>query len=450
MPTPIFRIFVSSTYEDLILYRKAAAEAINELDREMEANIAIVADLQGPKIRIGDVESGKIEVEEGDEISFVTYQCIGNKERLYLSYQTFPTDVESGDYILIDDGKIRLKVLETNRKDCVRAMVVNGGAISSKKGVNLPDTKISLPCLTEKDIKDAEFALEQNVDWIALSFVRTADDIKELKTLIENKGKNTSIIAKIEKPEALKNLDEIIAVSDAIMVARGDLGVEVSFDQVPYHQKDIVQRCIMQSKPVIIATQMMESMISNFRPTRAEANDVANAVMDGADALMLSGETSVGKYPVEAIKNMEQIIKYTEENAFKFYKKLSKNNTGREHTDELCNSVRNFANKTKAKAIICFTHSGYTAYRISSHRPKAPIFVFTCNERLLRRLNLFWGVRAIYYDFKSIKNSDEAFTETKKILKSLNHIKENDVIVFLASTPLLERGKTNMIKLDYV
>lgn len=423
---------------------------INELDAELDANIAILADLQGPKIRIGDVENGEIIVEKGDEIDFVTERCIGTKEKLYLSYQQFPKDVEKGDMILIDDGKKRLQVIETNHIDRVRARVINGGTIGSKKGVNLPNTKISLPSLTEKDLKDALFALEHNVDWLALSFVRTVQDVNDLRDLIKSKGKDTAIISKIEKPEALDEIDEIIAASDAIMVARGDLGVEVSFDRVPTIQKQIVDKCIEQSKPVIIATQMMESMIENFRPTRAEATDVANAVIDGADALMLSGETSVGKYPVETIKSMEQIISYTEENAFSFYRKLPNKSITRRIPDELCDAAKKLSNKLEANAIICFTSSGYTAYRIAGYRPDAPVFVFTHNKKLLRRLNVVWGVRAFYKDF------DNSLSTTKSIRHATQHLidekllKKGDTIVILASSPLQEKGKTNTLKVEVI
>ena len=422
---------------------------INELNHELGTNVAILADLQGPKLRIGEVKDNQVMLIDGREIQLVTEKCIGTDEKLYISYQKLPHDIKSGETILIDDGKIKLEVLETNEKNSIRTKIIHGGVLSSKKGVNLPNTKISLPSLTQKDIDDANFALDKGVDWIALSFVRSVTDIVELKQIIKKKKKHSGVIAKIEKPEALNEIDNIIDMSDGIMVARGDLGVEVPFDQVPLIQKEIVNKCIKTAKPVIIATQMMESMITNFRPTRAEANDVANAVIDGADTLMLSGETSIGKYPVEVIKNMQQIIDWTEKNGFQF---------NREHApkdfsitflpDSICYNACKMADQSNAKAIITFTHSGYTAFRISSHRPKADIFVFTRNKSLLRKMSLIWGVRAFYFD--KYKNIDESINDSIEILKKKKLVKEEDVIVHIGSTPLHEKGQTNMLKLSYV
>lgn len=421
---------------------------ILELNKELKTNVAILADLQGPKIRIGEVENNRIELVDGAEVSFVTEKCMGTKDVLYLSYQEFPNDVAIDDFVLVDDGKIKLQVISTNRKDKVTARVVNGGVLSSKKGVNLPNTKISLPSLTEKDIDDANFALEHGVDWIALSFVRSGADLIALKELIKQKKKNTSIIAKIEKPEALEDIDNIIDMSNGIMVARGDMGVEVPFDQVPVIQKDLVKRCIEKAKPVIIATQMLESMITNFRPTRAEANDVANAVFDGADALMLSAETSAGKFPVESVNAMQRIIDWSEK-AFQFNREtLPVSNTRTFLPDSICLNACKMASQTNAKAIVTFTNSGYTAYKISSFRPQASIFAFTRNPALLRKLSLVWGVRAYY--FEDHEKIDEAIDFSIQVLKKKGHIKDNDVIVHAGSTPFEERGQTNMIKLSYV
>jgi pyruvate kinase len=425
----------------------ANIQTIHELDTELNANVAVLADLQGPKLRIGEVKDGFIDLKEGDEISFVTKECICTNERLFMTYQHFPKDVKVDEYVLIDDGKIRLKVTATNQDDEVKAVVINGGRLSSKKGVNLPDTKVSLPCLTDKDLKDLDFALDNDVDWIALSFVRSSEDVKELKKIIEKKGKKVSVIAKIEKPEAITDIDKIIDVSDAIMIARGDLGVEVSFDRVPVIQKNIIQKCIEQATPVIVATQMMESMINNFEPTRAEATDVANAVMDGADALMLSGETSVGKYPVQAIRNMQRIIDYTEENGFEYNRRIEQNDIKRFLADSICDAARKLTDRTQAHAIVSFTHSGYSAYRISSYRPKVPIFVFTRNDVLLRRMSIVWGVRA--YLLKDCSNADESIKYTLNYLKSKALIRDRDIIVHIGSFPLYEKGKTNMIKLSY-
>jgi pyruvate kinase len=424
-------------------------ELINKLNSKYSSNVAILADLQGPKLRIGEVENNAVNLVDGEELMFVNTPCIGNKERVYMSYERLASDVKVGEKILVDDGKIMLQVLDTNGKDQVRLKIVNGGILSSKKGVNLPNTKVSLPSLTEKDKKDASFALEHEVDWIALSFVRSVNDILEIKELIKKSRKPAiRVIAKIEKPEALNEIDQIIDMTDGIMVARGDLGVEVPFDQVPLIQKDIIKKCILRAKPVIVATQMMESMITNFRPTRAEANDVANAVMDGADALMLSGETSAGKYPVEVVNSMQRIIDWTEK-GYNFYK----HNPPREFSrtflpDSICYNACKMAEQSKAHAIITFTHSGYTAFQIASHRPKAEIFAFTDNEKILRKLSLVWGVRSFYS--KVFDNIDDYINHSIDQLLEQKLINEEDVVVHVASTPILERGRTNMIKLSYV
>jgi pyruvate kinase len=366
-----------------------------------------------------------------------------------MSYELLPRDVKIGEIILIDDGKIKLEVIDTNLKDTVTTRVIYGGILSSKKGVNLPNTKVSLPSLTEKDIEDAIFALEHNVDWIALSFVRSVNDIIDLRKLIKQSKKNTRIVAKIEKPEAIDEIDQIIDMTDAIMVARGDLGVEVDFDRVPMLQKLIVDKCINQSKPVIIATQMMESMITNFRPTRAEATDVANAVLDGADTLMLSGETSTGKFPVGVIQSMQKIIDWTEANGYKYFRNHPPKEFSRTFLpDSICYNACAMAEQTQAKAILTFTHSGYTAFRISSYRPKAGIFAFTMNKSLLPVLSLVWGVRSFYSD--DYQNMEDYINHSIKFLLEKKHIQHGDVIVSVGSMPLLERGKTNMLKLIYI
>jgi pyruvate kinase len=422
---------------------------IKEINEENGCNVAMLADLQGPKLRIGDVENNGVELADEQEFRLVNEPCTGNAERVYMSYKPLARDVKPGEQILVDDGKICLEVIRTNKKDEVVTRVISGGILSSKKGVNLPQTAISLPSLTEKDIRDARFALEQGIDWIALSFVRRVTDILELKELIKHsKRPHARVIAKIEKPEALSEIDQIIDMSDGIMVARGDLGVEVPFDQVPLIQKDLVSKCIQRSKPVIIATQMMESMITNFRPTRAEANDVGNAVLDGADALMLSGETSVGNYPVEVVRSMQKIIDATEKGYDYF-----RNNPPREFSrtflaDSICFSACTMAEQTRARAIITYTYSGYTALRIASHRPDAYIFAFTDNRRVIRKLSLVWGIRAYYAEaFASI---DEYIAESIRQLKEWNLIRDEDVIIHVGSSPTNERGRTNILKLSYV
>lgn len=422
---------------------------IKDLNQELNTHVSILADLQGPKLRVGEIENNRLDLLEGDIITFVTEKCMGNKDHIYMSYVEFPKDVKAGEIVLIDDGKLKLEIISTNKKDIVKAKVLYGGPLSSKKGVNLPNTKVSLPCLTKEDISNANFALDHEVDWIALSFVRSATDILDLKKLIKKKKGHAGVIAKIEKPEALNEIDEIIDLADGIMVARGDLGVEVPFDQVPLIQKQIVQKCIAHSKPVIIATQMMESMITNFRPTRAEANDVANAVLDGADALMLSGETSVGRYPVETISNMRMIIEYTESHGKPFNKHvLPGEGTPTYLADSICHNAAILASQVKARAILTFTHSGYTAYRIAGHRPETEIYAFTDNEKILRKLSLIWGVRSHF--MKTYFQLDDVVEDSVKILKAQKILKDNDIVIHVGSTPLALHGRTNLLKLSYV
>jgi pyruvate kinase len=411
--------------------------------------VAILADLQGPKLRIGEVENNEIYLQEESFVEFVTYSCLGTAEKLYLSYEEFPRDVAKGDAILIDDGKIKLEVIQTNAIDSVKAKVIYGGKLSSRKGVNLPNTKISLPSLTEKDLEDANFALEHNVDWLALSFVRVPSDVIELKQMIIRKKKNVRVIAKIEKPEAIANIDEIIKVSDAIMVARGDLGVEIDFQEVPMLQREIVEKCIDASCPVIIATQMMESMITNFIPTRAEASDVANAVLAGVDTLMLSGETSVGRFPVEVIESMHKIIEHTERKRYQYNRGLPpKPEDPRFISDSICYSASIMAERIGAKAIITFTDKGKTAYRISGYRPKAEVFAFTNHQELISSMSLLWGVRAFY--FENFDHIDDAIAKSIEILKEKNLVKTGDMVIHVSSTPLNVTRTTNMLKITKV
>ncbi len=423
--------------------------SIRKLNEELDVHVAILADLQGPKLRIGEMENNGVLLEDETEFSLVSEKCTGNNEKAYMSYEQLPRDVKPGEIILIDDGKIKLEVTSTDGVGKVTTKVIHGGILSSRKGVNLPDTKVSLPSLTEKDLEDASFALAHDVDWIALSFVRSATDLIDLKNLIKKRRKNTRVIAKIEKPEALEELNEIIDIADGIMVARGDLGVEVDFDRVPLIQKDILQKCINHSKPVIVATQMMESMITNFRPTRAEANDVANAVIDGADTLMLSGETSVGKYPVEVITSMQKIIDWTEAHGYNFYRDHPPKEFSRTFLpDSICYNACMMAKQTNAQAIIIFTNSGYTAFRIASYRPKANIFAFTMSKNLLPVLSLVWGVRAFYSPGHD--NIDDYINHSIKYLAEKNLIQHGNVLVHAGSIPILERGRTNMLKLSYI
>ncbi|MDA9563755.1 pyruvate kinase, partial [Flavobacteriales bacterium] len=371
--------FSHGSHEDHL----SVIRSVRELSEELGIHTAILADLQGPKLRVGNVEEGSVLV-EGEKLIFSSNECEGNAKKVFMTYSSFPKDVAKGDRILIDDGKLVLRAISSNKKDEVVAEVVQGGILSSKKGVNLPNTKISLPCLTKKDLVDLEFALEHKIAWIGLSFVRSARDIIELKEIIAAKGETSKVVAKIEKPEAIEDIDNIIAETDAIMVARGDLGVEVPMHEVPLLQKRVVEKSRKASKPVIIATQMMETMIDSMTPTRAEVNDVANAVTDGADAVMLSGETSVGKYPVDVIKMMVKIVTNAETHRGIYNKeKKAESSSERYITDSICYSACRLAENTGAKAIITNTFSGYTAFKISSYRPDAGIYIFTSNHKIL-------------------------------------------------------------------
>lgn len=437
--------FSHAVHKDLV----ETIKTIRELDHELNTHTGILGDLQGPKIRIGNLYSEPIMLEQGHQMTFTTKPYLGDLNKVHINYDAFPKDVEIGDKILVDDGKLVFKVIESNKTDEALLEVLYGGPLHSRKGVNLPDTKISMPSLTEKDLEDLEFALEQNIHWIGLSFVREAKDIIELRQIIENKGKDSRIIAKIEKPEAIKNLDDIIEVTDAVMVARGDLGVEVPLEEVPLLQKEIVLKCQQMAKPVIIATQMMESMIDSITPSRAEVNDVANAVMDGADAVMLSGETSVGEHPVDVIKVMTRIIKQTETfdgiyNAD--FQPLI--NTKRFISDNICFGALDLAEKISAKAIVTMTFSGYTALKVSSFRPKAGVYVFTGNRRLLKMMSLVWGTRTFFYD--KFVSTDETIEDIKAKLRATGQLEEDDLVVNIASMPIKSKGMSNMIRLSYI
>ncbi len=422
---------------------------IRELNRERGYNIAILVDLQGPKLRIGNVENNAVHLESGAELTITTHECMGTADRLYITYPEFPKDVAIGDHVLIDDGKLKLTVTDTNRMDTVKAVVINGGVLSSKKGVNLPNTRISLPSLTPKDLLDLEWALSNDVEWIGLSFVRSVTDVVDLKDRIFAAKKTTRVVAKIEKPEAIREIDNIIDMSDAIMVARGDLGVEMPMEEVPLMQKMIVQKSLAASKPVIIATQMMESMITSYAPTRAEVNDVANAVMDGADAVMLSGETSVGKYPVKVIENMQSIIDAVERKSQIFFKEHQPTTRNQTYiSDSICYNACVMARQVDATAIVTMTNSGYTGFKLASHRPKANIFIFTDNRSLLNTMSLVWGVRGFYYN--KYESTDATIQDIKEFLKIHGLVNVDDLVINIASMPMQERGRANMIKLSFI
>jgi pyruvate kinase len=363
-------------------------------------------------------------------------------------YTELAKDVNPGDAILIDDGKIELRVIATDKNKEVDVVVIYGGPVKPRKGINLPDTIVSAPSLTEKDIEDLHFGLDNNVEWVALSFVRRAEDIADIKRIIKDRGKKTLVVAKIEKPEAIKNIDEIIAATDAIMVARGDLGVEIKAEDVPMLQKMIVQKCNAAGKPVIIATQMMESMITNARPTRAETNDVANAVLDGADAVMLSAETAAGLYPIETIRSMSRTIASVEEHGEVFYKiaPLSPNLESFFSKMVIANACA-LARDTEAAAVVCMTRSGYTAFHTAKHRPKANIYAFTDNQELLNQLSMVWGVRGHMYE-KDPSSTDNLIVELRAFLTQKGLLKEGDVVVNITSMPVTDRKSANTIKLS--
>jgi pyruvate kinase len=421
---------------------------IRQLNEETGLNVAILADLQGPKIRTNLMKDGVLLV-DGAEVKILAKEVEGDAERFSINYSKLPRDVKAGEKILLDDGKIILEVIETDGKDEVKAKVINGGILSSKKGVNLPNTKISMPSLTEKDIEDLDFALEHNVDWIALSFVRSARDIIELKHHISKVKAKAKVISKIEKPEALDDIDDIIRESDALMVARGDLGVEIPYQNVPLIQKMLINKCRLNAKPIIVATQMMESMIENITPSRAEVNDVANAVLDGADAVMLSGETSVGKHPIEVIKTMTNIVKEMETFEGIYNKEeLPEKNQDRFISDSICFNAARLAQRVDADAIILMTFSGYTAYKVASQRPKTPVVVFTGNKDILTQVNLIWGVQAFYYDKRV--STDHTIADIKYLMKKEGLLKEGDLVINITSIPIEESGRSNMLKLSYV
>lgn len=424
-------------------------DTIKSINKKYNYNVGILADLQGPKIRIGTVKDGGIHLVNGARTVITTQECVGNEERIYITYENFPQDVKAGEIILLDDGKLQMRVIETNYKDEVVCEIVHGGILTSRKGVNLPNTKVSIPSLTPEDRNNLEFVLENDVEWIGLSFVRNAADIIELKDIIKERGKTAKVVAKIEKPEAIANIDEIIEVSDAIMVARGDLGVEMPMEEVPLLQKMIVKKCRAASKPVIIATQMLESMITTPRPTRAEVNDVANSVLDGADAVMLSGETSVGEFPLIVIETMQKIINNIEENNYSFHVEKYLNKSSKSFlSDAVCDSACFLAKQTNAIGIVSMTSSGYTAFELSSHRPQAPIFIFTSNKNILNTLSLIWGVRGFFYD--KFETTDDTIADVNDVLKKNKLIKKGDIIINSASIPLQAKGKTNMIKVTVV
>lgn len=443
----IFRInFSHANYEDVV----ERIKMIRELNEKYGFNAGILADLQGPKLRVGIMKE-EVVVNKGEIIVFATGEEFkGTKERVYMNYNSFPQDVKPKERILLDDGKLIFEVVSTNQKNEVEAKVIQGGPLRSRKGVNLPNTDISLPALTEKDIEDAKFAIKQQVDWIALSFVRNAEDLQVLQKIIdEHSDHKIPIVAKIEKPEGVKNIDKIVAHCDGLMVARGDLGVEVPAHEVPLIQKELVLKAKKARIPVIIATQMMETMITSLTPTRAEVNDVANSVMDGADAVMLSGETSVGKFPVQVIEKMAQIIRSVEHSdLIKVPHNPPHIRTKRYITKSVCYHAATMANEIDAKVICTLTNSGYTAFQISAWRPSANILAFTSNKRILTQLSLLWGVKAFYYD--KFVSTDETVEDVNQIAKDKKFVKKNDFVINLAAMPIGNKGMVNTLRVSEI
>jgi len=444
----VFRInFSHADYKTV----KEQVKHIRAISKELNTAIAVLADLQGPKLRIGKVAEGTY-LKEGDILTFTTKDKVttdNNNKTAYITYKQLPNDVYPGENILIDDGKIEVKVLETNKKDTVKTKVIEGGPLSSKKGVNLPNTNISLPALTKKDKKDLMFAIDLKVDWIALSFVRSADDLILINQLIQKHSDyKIPVIAKIEKPEAVQNIDEIILQADALMVARGDLGIELPLEEVPLIQKRLVHIAKLYQKPIVIATQMMESMIQNAIPTRAEVNDVANSVMDGADAVMLSGETSVGKNPVKVIKQVTKIILQVENSNLIKVPEIA---PIPEHRDErfisqvVCFNASKIAKDVSAAVISTFTASGFSAYKISARRPMADILVFTANKRILNSMALLWGVVPFYYN--KMLSTDETIRDIEKIACQNDYLQDDEMMVSVLSMPITEKGMVNTIRI---
>jgi pyruvate kinase len=444
----VFRLnFSHGTHED----KKKIIDNIRGINKELNCTIAILGDLQGPKLRVGEIENNLLEVKEGDILTFTNTKCVGTLEKIYVSYPNLAGDVVVGNTIMIDDGKIEVLVHSVETNGDVKVKVTLGGIISSKKGINLPDTKISLPALTEKDLEDAAFIIKEELDWVALSFVKRVADIEMLRGILNEHQSNAKIIAKIEMPEALTNIRDIIIASDAIMIARGDLGVELPVEKIPLIQKELIRKCIHRAKPVIVATQMMESMIDRVKPNRSEITDVANAVIEGADAVMLSGETATGQFPVLVIETMRKIITEVEENGYKYNR--SEDLKPQPHSpsflsDAVCYNASKLSEDSNANALVGMTQSGYTAFMLSSFRPRSPLFIFTKKQSLVNQLSLSWGVKALYYNKE--ESLDEIIKDQIQVLKAQGFVHTGDVVINTGSTPIQLHLPTNIIKINKV
>lgn len=429
-------------------------ENVREAGKLVGEHVTLLQDLSGPKIRTGTLEKKTVELKVGATFTFTIDDITGNEERVSTTYKLLPKDVKEGDTILLDDGKMKVRVLSKTERD-VKCEVINGGWLSEKKGMNLPGVRTSVASYTDKDIEDLKFGLANGIDYVALSFVRTADDIRQLREVIireVRKGIKVPIVAKIEKPEAVDDIDSIIQEADVIMVARGDLGVELPPEDVPPVQKMIVRKCNEAGKPVIVATQMLESMIENPRPTRAEANDVANAVLDGADCVMLSGETSVGKYPVDSVHTMDRIIRRAETQSPDrlAITKWADSTAPRSVLDSVAQAACVLARQVNAKAIVPITHSGGTAIKVSRFRPTARIVAVTGRDRILRRLNLVWGVRGMVVPDIDENTTDVAFKRIKDRLLEEGYVEKGDYVVFTAGLPLMSKGSTDTVRVERV
>lgn len=444
----VFRLnFSHGSHED----KAKIIEHIRLINEREPFNLAIIGDLQGPKLRVGEIENGSIEVSAGDMLTFTNEKCIGNKEKIYISYPNFHSDVKIGNIIMIDDGKLEVKVTRIEKNNNVIVEVVLGGIISSKKGINLPDTKITLPALTDKDLVDLDFIIEQELEWVALSFVRSVKDLIILRHKLLEKNSKTKIIAKIEKPEAVENIRDIIVESDGIMIARGDLGVELAIEKVPLIQKQIIRKCLHRAKPVIVATQMMESMIERTKPNRSEITDVANAVLEGADAVMLSGETATGAHPTLVVQTMKKIIEEVEKTDYHYDLEdelMPQSHSPSFLSDAICYNACKLSKDTDAQALIGMTQSGYTGFMLSSYRPKAPLYIFTKEKSLVNQLSLSWGVRGFYYNEE--ESLDDIIFDQINVLKERGFVKSGDVVVSTGSTPVHLHLPTNTLKITKI
>ncbi len=444
----VFRLnFSHGSHED----KTKIIKYIRQINKTEPFNIAILGDLQGPKLRVGEIQNGEIEIVPGEILTFTNDKVIGTKERIYVSYPNLHEDVVIGNTIMINDGKLEVKVKKVLKNNDVQVEVTMGGILSSKKGINLPDTKISLPALTEKDLIDLDYIIEQKLDWVALSFVRSVKDLEVLRKKLDKKKSKTKIISKIEKPEALENLRDIIVESDAVMIARGDLGVELPVEKIPLLQKQIIRMCLHRAKPVIVATQMMESMIEFNKPNRSEITDVANAVIEGADAVMLSAETATGAHPALVVETMCKIIMEVEKNGYNYNREdelAPQPHSPSFLSDAICYNGCKLAKDVNADALIGMTQSGYTAFMLSTYRPKAPLYIFTKEKSLVNQLSLSWGVRAFYYDEE--ESLDDIMFDQIDILKERKFLKKGDIVVNTGSTPIQLHLPTNVLKITKV